>query len=384
MKTDRKRENGKVRKVVGKMLVVFLVVFLAGTLLLPDQNQAEKARSTAEIPDLTWASFWDGSFLKGWEAYYADRLFGRGLLGSLVAAEDTVTGHREENGIYKGSQDQLLEEIKAPDEEKLNKNLQAIWDFASQYWEAPMSIMIVPDAAQIFPDRLPVSAKTLDQSELTKTIDAKLGELVLSIDAESALKKHVNEKLYYQTDYHWTSLGAYYAFQEAAKDLELDTSKIEEFASYAVTTEYNGALSARSGFLKGVKEEIQIYIPGEKVQVVVEYPEKKEKRTSLFSSAGLESEDPYRVFLGGDDPLVDIKTTADSNRRLLVFKDSSANCFVQFLTPYYREIILVDPTSCNMSGKELMETYHATDVMFLYRGNVFAKDDSLSGVLTGE
>ena len=118
--------------------------------------------------------------------------------------------------------------------------------------------------------------------------------------------------------------------------------------------------------------------------MVVEYPEKKEKRTSLFSSAGLESEDPYRVFLGGDDPLVDIKTTADSNRRLLVFKDSSANCFVQFLTPYYREIILVDPTSCNMSGKELMETYHATDVMFLYRGNVFAEDDSLSGVLTGE
>ena len=49
------------------------------------------------------------------------------------------------------------------------------------------------------------------------------------------------------------------------------------------------------------------------------------------------------MYLGGNTSVLDIRTVSTSRDRLLVIKDSFANCFVPFLAPYYREIVVVDP-----------------------------------------
>ena len=70
--------------------------------------------------------------------------------------------------------------------------------------------------------------------------------------------------------------------------------------------------------------------------------------------------------------------------RLLVIKDSFANCFVPFLAPYYREIVVVDPRYYSGTITDLMDTYRITDVLFLYSGNTFFTDNSISGVFASE
>lgn len=70
--------------------------------------------------------------------------------------------------------------------------------------------------------------------------------------------------------------------------------------------------------------------------------------------------------------------------RLLLVKDSYANSFVPFLTPYFREIVLVDPRYYSGTIEDIMDTYRITDVMFLYSGNTFFRDNNLKGVLSGE
>ena len=79
--------------------------------------------------------------------------------------------------------------------------------------------------------------------------------------------------------------------------------------------------------------------------------------------------------------MLDIKTTADSTDRLLIFKDSYANSLIPFLTPYYREIIVIDPRYYYDNIKDVMEQNKITSVLFLYNGNTFVEDNSISGVL---
>ena len=72
----------------------------------------------------------------------------------------------------------------------------------------------------------------------------------------------------------------------------------------------------------------------------------------------------------------------DSDRVLLMFKDSYANCFIPFLTPYFKEIVVVDPRYYYEDVQELIEAEEVTDVLYLYNANTFFTDNSLTYVLS--
>ena len=109
-----------------------------------------------------------------------------------------------------------------------------------------------------------------------------------------------------------------------------------------------------------------------------------EKMTaSFFDVEKLEQKDKYQVFLGGNHPIVEITTAAGTGKKLLLFKDSYANSFVQLLYPYYDEIIMVDPRYYYEDPVKMMELKGITDVLFLYSGNILFKDSALVDSLGG-
>ena len=91
--------------------------------------------------------------------------------------------------------------------------------------------------------------------------------------------------------------------------------------------------------------------------------------------------DKYGVFLGGNKPIIKIQTTAKYNNRLLLIKDSYANSIVQFLTPYFEEIVMVDPRYYYGDIEELIKEEKFSEILFLYNANTFFQDNSLYGVL---
>ena len=104
----------------------------------------------------------------------------------------------------------------------------------------------------------------------------------------------------------------------------------------------------------------------------------------MYESDRLEQKDKYEVFFGGNHALVDITTTCEQERCLLLFKDSYANSFVQFLTPYFREIVMVDPRYYYEDIENVISSKRVTDVLFLYNVNTFLSDNSLADVLVTE
>lgn len=120
---------------------------------------------------------------------------------------------------------------------------------------------------------------------------------------------------------------------------------------------------------------------GSDVSYYVIYDSAQEKAGSMFVSSALDTKDKYTVFFGGNHPLVTLKTTANTGKVLLLFKDSYANCFVQFLIPYYDQIVMVDPRYYYDNADQLITQRAVTDVLFLYNDSTFIADTALSDTL---
>ena len=158
-----------------------------------------------------------------------------------------------------------------------------------------------------------------------------------------------------------------------------------KYVSYAVTDSFNGSLASKSGMNLKEKEQIDIYVPTEEdTDLIVDYVDEGKRVTSLYNSSALKEKDKYTVFLGGNYSLLDIRTVSTSKEKLLIVKDSFANSFIPFLTPYYREIVVVDPRYYSGTINDLMDSYRISEVLFLYSGNTFFKDNNISGVFAVE
>ena len=382
---NRKRK-GWIENIIGMLFILVLFLFMFINLAVPDREMSEKENRMLETrPVLSMSTVLDGEFMEQWENYQSDQFAGRDCWRSVKVFLDRLGGSRMENGVYIGKSGQLLEEIEVPDDGQSEANLSAIVDFAEKYPDVQTSVMLVPDAACILSDRLPAFAGVEDQKQLLGVAEQRLGDDVNWIDAVSVLNNHVSDKLYYKTDHHWTTLAAFYVFRESAVSLGIDGEVGENFASYTISDDFNGVLASKSGVGLSEKETIDIYVPTQgDDDVVVNYVDEGRKTTSLYDSSKLETRDQYGVFLGGNSSVIDITTVSPEKKRLLVLKDSFANCFIPFLAPYYREIVVVDPRYYSGTIGDIMDTYRITDALVLYSGNTFFTDNHLSGVLTGE
>lgn len=384
MKKDRQRKVQE--KLVGIIFILTLFLFLIINVIVPDREKSvQENRMLATKPKFRLSSLISGDYDEKFEAYMDDQFVGRDMWRKLKVTVDRIGGSRLENGVYIGTNGQLLEQIEVADENHLAANIKAIKSFSESQSKIPVRMMLVPDAANVLNHSLPSLAKPEDQTQMFSMVRKDLGDSVEWIDVSTELNKHKTEKIYYKTDHHWTTLGAFYAFQAAAPSLGIEGDLSGKYVSYAVSDSFNGMLALKSGVNLGEKEQIDIYVPTEEdTDLIVDYVDEGKRSTSLYDSSKLKEKDQYTVFLGGNSSLLDIRTVSTSTKRLLLVKDSFANSFIPFLTPYYREIVVVDPRYYSGTINDLMDSYRISEVLFLYSGNTFFKDNNISGVFAVE
>ena len=384
MKKDRQRKVQE--QLVGIMFILILFLFLIINIIVPNKEKSvQENRMLATKPKFRLSSLISGDYDEKFEAYMDDQFVGRDMWRKLKVTVDRICGSRLENGVYIGRNGQLLEQIEVADENHLAANIKAIKSFSESQKKIPVRMMLVPDAANVLNHSLPALAKPEDQTQMFSMVRKDLGDSVEWIDVSTELNKHKTEKIYYKTDHHWTTLGAFYAFQAAAPSLGIEGDLSGKYVSHAVSNSFNGMLASKSGVNLGEKEQIDIYVPTEEdTDLIIDYVDEGKRSTSLYDSSKLKEKDQYTVFLGGNSSLLDIRTVSTSTKRLLLVKDSFANSFIPFLTPYYREIVVVDPRYYSGTINDLMDSYRISEVLFLYSGNTFFKDNNISGVFAVE
>ncbi len=376
-----KNRQNMIHRVITIIVLGVIAVGILWTLIAKDKTYSEvENRMLAQKPELTWSNLISGKFMTDMEDYITDQFFLRNQWIEIKTVEDIVIGKRESNGVYIGKGGYLLEIQDEPDNENIIKTSQAIADFSVKHSDLNQVMTLVPNAAYICDQLRPIAAPVHDQSEEISLVRDTVGDALTFVNLTDTLKAHKTEGIYYKTDHHWTSLGAMYAYEALIPALKIENASTD-YTAYPVTHDFQGTLASTSGFTSS-KDTINIYVYNDSsLDSLVTYVEEETKTASIYDSSALEQKDKYEVFFGGNHMRVDIQTPKAPERTLLILKDSYANCFVQFLLPYYNNIIIIDPRYYYDDLDKLISDKNVTDILYLYNVSTFVDDTSLADVL---
>lgn len=362
------------------VMLAVMLFFIIANLIKPDAKTSEKEnRNLAQMPSLSASDIADGSFMQDYESYQSDQFVFRDTWMTLKTDLDIITGKSYSNGVYRGKDGYLIEDAAKPDENNLKKNIDAINSLADKH-KCKVYTLIVPNAVCVILDKLPAYAPVRSQSEDLSNFRKELSGKVKDIDVYDMLCAQKDaHRLYYHTDHHWTTYAAYCAYVKASSTLGIDANKVK-YNLYKVADDFVGTMAHSSGYT-GKKDTVEVFLPNNSdVECVVDYVQSQIKKPSVYDTEKLEGSDKYAVFMGGNEPIIDIKTTAKTDKKLMIVKDSYANSFIPFLIPNYSEIVVVDPRYYYDDVYQELKDKDINEVLFLYNANTFFKDSSISGV----
>ncbi len=378
--------NHKTAKIFGFVFPAILIAVMLFNIFLPDKKfSAEENRLLQTMPKLSISSIFSGRFETKAESYAADQFMLRNMFIKVKSSFDTSLGSTDSNNVFMCKDNYLMENISKLDTKKMENNYNSLPKLKHLNPNINIDFMLVPNAANIMSDKLPLFAVTEDQNKQMDGFFKKIQSIGINpVDVRATFKKNKEKiELYYHTDHHWTTDGAYLAYQDFAKKNKLNSNI--KYDALAVKNDFRGTLASKSGFTNGLNDMIKIYLPKEGQNYknsVIFYSDTKEKTTEFYKLNNLKKKDTYTVFGGSNHPIYSIKTPVNSQRKLLLIKDSYANSFIPFLSQDYREIIVIDPRYFFDDISEIIKANGITDILFLYNANTFFNDNSLDMMIS--
>jgi hypothetical protein len=189
-----------------------------------------------------------------------------------------------------------------------------------------------------------------------------------------------DEYIYYRNDHHWTSYGAYNAYKTAIQKLGFSPLTYNKFNIEHCSYDFKGTLYSKTLYNKIDPDVIDIYSypNGSSVKSVTVNDGMEEKvYDTMYFRENLNKKDKYLVYLGQNQPLINIKTSVKNNKKLLVIKDSYANSFIPFLTQHYSEITVLDLRFIRTSYKNIVDMKQYNQALILYNAGSLENDDTL-------
>lgn len=356
------------------VLLVFAVVDMAESDRLFSQTEN---RILAQRPKWSLESVLDGSYEREYENYATDQFVSRDTWVMLKTRMDILLQKKVIKGVYLAADGYLIEQHlpQEYDGELTDKRLDQLRQLTERY---PQSlVMLAPTADNILTEKLPSHAVSYDQSRLMERVKGQIGEEHV-IDLFPTLLEHREEYIYYRTDHHWTTLGAYYAYLEWARKVGYPPRDYDPQDLETVSDSFLGTLHSRIN-LPMEPDEIQIFPRTNRRSVKITYDFDRET-SSYYEPSYLEDKNQYGYFLDDNHAFVEIDTAyyADG-KELFIIKDSYANSLIPILAPHYEKIYVLDLRYYNGSLFSLMDQYVTDDrvsVLVMYNCIHFLEDFS--------
>lgn len=399
---------------IAVLFALFISVFFLVDVFNSDRAFSEfENTSLAQKPAFSWSSFMDGSFGSKYVKYINEQFLGRDNWISMKAVADMGLGRIESHGVTYGDDHYLMEKLEIVEDQNYPANAgtnivkQTALDRSNgmvssflQMYDQPITFSLVPNSYAILEDEVPTGFPGADQQAYTQQIYRTLSEVddqLEIVDFSDALSQHKDEYIYYRTDHHWTTLGAYYAYVAYCEQKGLTPVSLEELKENKVEDFYGTFYSKAKrpsqpadtitwydvdvdefAFVANLQQDKQLAQLGEVVQ---EDGLELLRVDGMMDQRKFEVRDKYAAFMWGNSGYVKIKSNHNLNHqegktsRLLLFKDSYANSMIPYLTYNYDEIIVVDLRYMAKSTKELMQE-EFDDIFVMYNFSTYVSGAS--------
>ena len=377
------------------VLVVFSLFFIglfALDMLTPDRSYSELENTTlSQRPALTqFTAKGLNSYFTAYTKYVKDQVAGRDQWISLQSVVETTLLQKQQNGgILLGREHMMFPRtygLLSSEERTLPKNTAALTSLCQRY-PGKVNVLLAPAASDIYKENVPANAPLLDEDgyldQLSAAVQAAGGRFV---DVRQTLTAHKSEYIYYRTDHHWTSYGAYIGYKAAASAMKFTAYNEDKFSVEHASNEFRGTLYSKTLDNSITPDTIDIYAlannePQVKVSVYKSGAEPDSTYASLYFREFLDVKDKYSTFLGQNVPRIDIDSDIPQENdkgSLLIFKDSYAHSLIPFLAKNYSHITVLDLRYINSDlsniGVNLKDYENA---LFMYNVITFSQDTNV-------
>lgn len=339
-------------------------------MLLPDRYYSEREKRTlTQKPQFTIADFISGEFSGELEKYLTDQVPLRDGWVTMKTYMELAIGKRESGGVYLCKDQYLMDKFTSYSKKQLAANAAALADLQEKLAAegVSMNTILVHMAAQVLTDKLPAYAPAADYAAIFQVLtDAGVD----TVNVWSTLAAHSGENIYYRTDHHWTSLGAYYAYC-AWRGIQPNA---DEWTQEILCGNFRGTTWNKVPLPTVPAEEIAAWY--KHINRSVSYNNGQYETDSIYERKYLSGSDQYAVFLNSNQAQTVIEGSGKSGKLLLI-KDSYGNTFSQSPVEDYAEVHVLDLRFFKGDAVDYAKENGITDALVLYGVQNFVKDTNL-------
>ena len=392
----------KINVTITALFLVFLFGFGIAFWVIPDTDfSPEENRALQTLPSVDADSWLEGKVSSRLITYYSDQFPLRNKFVGLHALGELGLGRGESNGVLVGRNGQLavrrfdaylnrferLEDTDYYSSAHVDRGLASLVSLHNtlQAGDIPLCVVLAPRTIDVTVSDFSYPSAISDGLDATIQNAMQTGG-VNSVELMATFRTlhEAGEYVYYRTDHHWTTRGAYVAYAAVMESWGMGDDVLpESYFTVREIPDFYGTTHSRAGLFFIPSDTMEIWeAPDDSCYTVLEVNGENTKtviESGFISEKYLSEKDKYGAFLDGTHRMlfiVDKEAAARGEDRplLLLARDSFANSMVPFLARHF-DICMVNLTGGMTNLTELCETYGCERVLVVCnRENLIASD----------
>ncbi len=355
-----------------RVILFFLIIILIPAFTLFGEKETvsyNENRTLAEFPKLTVDSWKSRSFMTGMSDYFSDHFVLREEFIKIKNEIEKSIGKNEINGVFEYDGN-LIQSFKDIDYKLTDRNIASLNKLKNKFNDIPFYFMPIVTSQEKFKDKLPTYLDLDSESDYITYCFSKLKNIE-TIDVSREICDI--DYAFYRTDHHWTTAAAYQAYLKVANIFGLIPDETAELKT--ISNEFKGTLYSKTLNEKIIPDSIDTFVSDTRFRFTI----KDESYNSLYFEKFLNEKDKYSYFLSGNHGICTIENLNNNkSKKLLIIKDSYANCFVPFMAEHYSEITLVDPRYSSYAQIREIKPSDYDEVLVLFNVSGFSQEQNFA------
>lgn len=373
--------------ILGLLMIIY--GFAVTMIVTPDKDFSKaENRSLQTLPKFSLENLTSGRYTSEMSAYCADQMPFRDTFVGTKGIIETVMLKNENNSVLLGKNQTLIAKDDYTDFAAADKNTEAINRFASSL-DVPVWTAIAGRSQDILINATPslYPARNISDKAFAYVNSSITDANRIDILSPLRARSEEGEYVYYRTDHHWTTLGAYYAYVEIMNGFGLEAYSIDRFTRETVTEEFYGTTWSKAGMKWIAPEPIEFFrYDGDET---LELKIGNNVTSGVYDRSYLEKKSKYSTFIGETFasasiyPAESSPLNSDRREKLLIVKDSFSHSVVPFLALHF-DIELIDLRYYKASTVTgFVEQNGISRVLILCSLDTVLNDPTLSAIAIG-
>lgn len=380
-----------INKALSLVFVVLIFSLSALLIFLPDKSFSEEEnRPLQTLPAFSFESLASGEYTKNITSYFSDQFpFRDGFVGAKAVSEILLLKN-ENNRVILGKDGYIIKRPSISSYDMLGYNLKTIEKFAKKLdgKGIDLTLFVAGRSIDVMQSKLPALYPKDSQEEIWKYLESNVSDSYKYVNLMKPLKQKADsgEYVYYKTDHHWTTLGAYYGYLGIMESMGKTAKPLDYFTPEKKSDAFYGTTWSSSGMKWIEPDDLYYFRYAGDDDFKVEFLLSGTEKQGFYDESYLSKKDKYSSFLYGNNPILRISkngSDGENREKLLVIKDSFANSVIPFLAVDY-DLIVVDMRYYNDLLSPVIDAEGIDSVIILLNLDSLAESRAILGMMAAE